>query len=145
MTISNSSGDDETMNDIAAIVCATGFDASPSIDFLPSGVLEILEFDATDDGFPLALNVHTTISREIPTLGFVGFYRSPYWGVMEMQARFLAKLWTGNAKAQKVLDEDMTMQTMMKLRKDPRRAQFPMGDYAYLMESFAEILGEYRD
>jgi hypothetical protein len=30
---------------------------------------------------------------------------------------------------------------MMKLRGDPRRAQFPMGDYAYLMESFGEILG----
>jgi hypothetical protein len=30
---------------------------------------------------------------------------------------------------------------MLKLRRDPRRAQFPMGDYAYLMESFASILG----
>jgi len=144
MTISNISGEDETIDDIAAIVCATGFDASPSIDFLPSDVLETLDFDATDDGFPLALNVHTTISKAIPTLGFVGFYRSPYWGVMEMQARFLAKLWTGITKAKKVLDGDTTMQTMMKLRKDPKRAQFPMGDYAYLMESFAEILGGYR-
>ncbi|KAH7417413.1 flavin-containing monooxygenase-like protein [Cadophora sp. MPI-SDFR-AT-0126] len=140
ITISNGSGDEDTITDIAAVVCATGFDASPSIDFLPSDILETLKFDATDDGFPLSLNVHTTISREIPSLGFVGFYRSPYWGVMEMQARFLAKLWSGDKKAREALDKDTTMQTMMKLRKDPRRAQFPMGDYTYLMESFAEIL-----
>ncbi|KAG4427441.1 hypothetical protein IFR05_017076 [Cadophora sp. M221] len=144
ITISSPSGDIETITDVAAIVCATGFGASPSIDFLPTDVLETLNFDATDDGFPLALNVHTTISKEIPSLGFVGFYRSPYWGVMEMQARFLAKLWSGDEKAKMVLGEDTTMQTMMKLRKDPRRAQFPMGDYAYLMESFAEILGIQR-
>ncbi|KAK0126543.1 hypothetical protein ONS95_008136 [Cadophora gregata] len=145
ITISNGSGDIETITDVAAIVCATGFDASPSIDFLSAEVLETVKFDATEDGFPLALNVHSTISREIPSLGFVGFYRSPYWGVMEMQARFLAKLWGGDEKAKKAVDEDTTMQTMMKLRKDPRRAQFPMGDYTYLMESFADILDIQRE
>jgi hypothetical protein len=58
-----------------------------------------------------------------------------------MQARFLSKLWTGDTAASKALAEDKTMDTMLKLRNDPRRAQFPMGDYAYLMESFSEILG----
>ncbi|OWP07512.1 flavin-containing monooxygenase [Marssonina coronariae] len=130
-----------TIEDVAAIICATGFDAAPSLDFLPEDVLKSLDFDPTDDGFPLALNVDTTLSKKVPSLGFVGFYRSPYWGVMEMQSRFLSKLWGGDAKAMRALEEDSTMESMMKLRKDPRRAQFPMGDYAYLMESFAEILG----
>lgn len=143
IAITKLTGETETITDVAAIICATGFDASSSIDFLPSDILQTLNFDARDDGFPLALNVHTTISKELPTLGFVGFYRSPYWGVMEMQARFLSKLWSGDEKAKKVLEEDTTMDTMMKLRRDPRRAQFPMGDYAYLMESFAESLGEF--
>ncbi|CZT04718.1 related to FMO1 Flavin-containing monooxygenase [Rhynchosporium agropyri] len=140
VAISTPAGDKEKITDVAAIVCATGFDASPSVDFLPADILQMFEFDATDDGFPLALNVHATISKKVPSLGFVGFYRSPYWGVMEMQARFLTKLWCGDEKAGKSLDQDTTMETMMSLRKDPRRAQFPMGDYAYLMESFAEIL-----
>ncbi|KAL2072666.1 hypothetical protein VTL71DRAFT_12009 [Oculimacula yallundae] len=140
ITISTSSGETKTITDVAAIVCATGFDASPSIDYLPDDILRILDFEATDDGFPLALNIHATISKKIPNLGFVGFYRSPYWGVMEMQARYLAKLWSGDEKARTVLGKDATIETMMKLRNDPRRAQFPMGDYAYLMESFAEIL-----
>lgn len=59
---------------------------------------------------------------------------------MEMQARFLGKFWSGNSKASKALEEDNSIEGMLKLRKNPRRSQFPMGDYAFLMESFAEIL-----
>jgi hypothetical protein len=135
-------GEDNTccISNVAAVVCATGFDASQSLNFLPAEVLQTLEFDPTDDGFPLALNCHTTVSRKFPSLGFVGFYRSPYWGVMEMQARLLGKLWSGDEKVAQALKDDTTIDEMMKLRGDPRRAQFPMGDYPYLMESFSEIL-----
>ena len=135
-------GDQEcALDDIAAIILATGFDANPSLDFLSKEMLQELDFDSTRDDFPLALNVNATVNRSIPSLGFVGFYRSPYWGVMEMQARFIGKLWSGDSKAATALAEDKTMEMMLKLRGDPRRAQFPMGDYAYLMESFSEILG----
>jgi hypothetical protein len=138
--ISDSSGNLSQISDIAAIVCATGFDASASLSFLPSDILETLQFSPTSDEFPLALNIHSTISRKVPSLGFVGLYRSPYWGVMEMQARFLSALWSGDAEAAKALEDDITIDSMLKLRTDPRRAQFPMGDYAYLMESFASML-----
>jgi len=129
-----------TITDIAAIILATGFEASPSLDFLPDEILQTLQFDSSGDVFPLALNVNSVVSSKIPSLGFVGFYRSPYWGVMEMHARFLGKLWTGDEQAAKALAEDTTMDTMLKLRKDPPRAQFPMGDYAYLMDYFSRIL-----
>jgi hypothetical protein len=138
--IADGSGNTQTISDIAAIVCATGFDASASLSFLPVDILEILKFSPDSDAFPLALNVHSTVNRKIPSLGFVGFYRSPYWGVMEMQARFLSALWSGDSKSVKALEDDATIDAMLKLRRDPRRAQFPMGDYAYLMESFASIL-----
>lgn len=128
------------LDDIAAVVNATGFDASPSIDFLPEKVLQDLEFDPTSDHCLLALDMHSTVSRLYPSVGFVGFYRSPYWGVMEMQARYLGKVWSGDAKAEESLQKDDTKEPLLKLRNDDRRAQFPMGDYAYLMESFAEIL-----
>jgi hypothetical protein len=139
--VENMAGVTTQISNATAIVCATGFDSSPSIDFLPKQILGDLQFVSDDDSFPLALNVHTVVSRLIPSLGFVGFYRSPYWGVMEMQAKFLGKLWTGDSRATKALSTDLTMDEMLKLRKNPRRAQFPMGDYAYLMESFAKILG----
>ena len=137
----DNAGQESVVEDVGAVIFATGFDASPSLDFFPEDILQALQFDPECDEFPLALNVNAAATQAIPSLGFVGFYRSPYWGVMEMQARYLGKLWSGDESAAKALEEDKTMETMLKLRRDPRRAQFPMGDYAYLMESFASILG----
>lgn len=139
-------GNRQELNDIAAVIFATGFEASPSLEFLDQKALETLQFDAKCGKFPLALNVHSTAQKSIPSLGFVGFYRSPYWGVMEMQARFLGKLWSGDAQAAKTLAEDDTLDKMLALRtsSDDRVAQFPMGDYAYLMESFSVAVGIQR-
>lgn len=137
-------GTQQIIDDVGAVILATGFDASPSINFLPQDILQHLSYDESSDKFPLALNIHSTINASIPSLGFVGFYRSPYWGVMEMQARFLGKLWSGDAQAQKALESDDTLDKLLELRADPRVAQFPMGDYAYLMESFSTTLGIQR-
>ncbi|KAB8299106.1 hypothetical protein EYC80_001219 [Monilinia laxa] len=137
-------GTQQTIDDVAAVVLATGFDASPSLNFLPKEILQHLSFDKSSSEFPLALNMYSTVKATIPSLGFVGFYRSPYWGVMEMQARFLGKLWSGDAQAQKVLDSDDSLDKVLELRIDPRIAQFPMGDYAYLMESFSAAVGIQR-
>jgi hypothetical protein len=97
-----------------------------------------------DKSFIPYTNSDLDFSRKMPSLGFVGFYRSPYWAVMENQARFLEKLWSGDAQAEQTLEEDTTMEEMLSLRQDSRCAQFPMGDYAYLMESFSTILGMQR-
>lgn len=144
-SILNVDGEEEiVLDDVAAVVFASGFDARPSIDFLPEEILQTLDFDPSGDKFPLGLDMHGAVSRHYPSLGFVGFYRSPYWGVMEKQAQFLGKLWTGDGKAAKALAEDDSREKMLKLRNNPRAAQFPMGDYAYLMESFSDILGIQR-
>jgi hypothetical protein len=139
--IDDGSGNFQPISDVAAVVCATGFDASTSVEFLSEEILKTLQFDPASDEFPLALNVHATVSQRLPSLGFVGFYRSPYWGVIELQARYIGNLWSGDTKAVQALADDTTMISTLKLRNDPRRAQFPMGDYAYLMEYFSEILG----
>ena len=141
ITVIKRDGSLDTLPNVSAVILATGFDNSPSLNFLPTKLLKDLGFVPACDEFPLALNVNTVVSRSLPSLGFVGFYRSPYWGVMEMQARYLAKLWSGDLQAERTLEEDTTMDRMLKLRGDPRRGQFPMGDYAYLMETFSKILG----
>ncbi|KAH8815433.1 flavin-containing monooxygenase-like protein [Xylogone sp. PMI_703] len=137
-TVVDDDGKVSELDDIAAVVLATGFSANESLDFLPESVLSILQYDPSASEFPVALSVHSTLNAKLPTLGFVGFYRSPYWGVMEMQARYLDRLWSGDEHAQKILQEDSTMQAMVELRTDERRAQFPMGDYMYLMESLGD-------
>ncbi|KAK1993998.1 hypothetical protein LX36DRAFT_614961, partial [Colletotrichum falcatum] len=134
------------IGNVAAVVLATGFDPSPCLSFLPPRVLEALDYSPQHPNLPLALAFHGTHVKDFPSLGFVGFYRSPYWGVMEMQARFFAALWTPPSLAPRppklfdALLDDASEWTTASLRDDPRVSQFPMGDYAYLMQQFSSAL-----
>ncbi|KAF7553572.1 hypothetical protein G7046_g7076 [Stylonectria norvegica] len=144
----------QKIDDIAAVVVATGFDPSPCLNFFSKDTLRILQHSPQHIDQPIALAFHGTHHPDIPGLGFVGFYRSPYWGVMQMQARFLTTLWSSQetdlesseGKEQlpttllQKLHDDVSIQRTLDLRDDPRVSQFPMGDYLYLMNEFAEAL-----
>ena len=127
------------IDDVAAVIFGTGFEACTSVSFFnDENLKKAFHFDNRAKEFPVALNVESTTNVNVPSLGFVGFYRSPYWAVMEMQARFLGKLWSGDAHAANTLAEDNSLGQTISLRTDPRRAQFPMGDYAFTMEHLRE-------
>ncbi|KAL7628539.1 hypothetical protein AAE478_000054 [Parahypoxylon ruwenzoriense] len=135
----------ERISDIAAVVLATGFDPGPSLSFLPPSVLETISYSPSHPNLPTALAFHGTHHSSLPTLGFVGFYRSQYWGVMEMQARLVAHLWTHpppsqSPELQQALAADDSIARTLALRADSRVSQFPMGDYAFLMQEFARAL-----
>lgn len=138
---------DGQIDDVAAVVVATGFDASPCLDFLPESVLGKLNHSPRHLEQPVALAFHGTHHPEVPRLGFVGFYRSPYWGVMQMQARVLSRLWSESGdpsvapKLSEKLEQDGSVQRTLDLRDDPRLSQFPMGDYPFLVQEMAEALG----
>ena len=145
----SSDGNEESISDIAAVIVATGFDPSPSISFLQPSVLETLSHSSAHPDLPVALAFHGTHHPTLPTLGFVGFYRSPYWGVMEMQARFVSRLFQEHAvlspssrspSLEAAFANDDSIQQTLALREDPRCSQFPMGDYAFLMQEFANAL-----
>lgn len=142
----STSQDPTTVTDIAAVVLATGFEASPSISFLPSGIQQTLALDRSNLENPLLLAFHGTHHPDVPNIGFVGFYRSPYWGVMEMQARFVTELWAQQQSGQlspsmqKALENDTSIERFKALRGDPRASQFPMGDYSFLLQEFAAAL-----
>ncbi|CAK7566154.1 MAG: hypothetical protein SEPTF4163_004090 [Sporothrix epigloea] len=143
------------IDNVVAVVMATGFNATSSLSFLPDSVKKTMSFDETDTRQPLALAFHDTHHPSVPSLAFVGFYRSPYWGVMEMQARVATALITEHAASQSwasctpqwpqlapALAEDQSIQRTLALRANLERAsQFPMGDYLYLMDSFGKALG----
>lgn len=138
----------EEIHDIAAVVLATGFDASKGLSFLPKNVQETLSLAPGDLNVSIALAFHGTHHPAVPNLGFVGFYRSPYWGVMEMQARFLAAFWQAKGgpsslpeAMRKALEQDTSIARSLSMRTHTRRSQFPMGDYAFLMQEFGSALG----
>ncbi|KAL6904110.1 hypothetical protein GGI43DRAFT_311095 [Trichoderma evansii] len=133
------------IDDIAAVILATGFDPSPCVDFLPQDILDTLQHSPQHYNQALALAFHGTHHPDVPNLGFVGFYRSPYWGVMQMHTRFLAELWSNQTGSlpdalQRKLQTDDSIRRTLSLRDNPRLSQFPMGDYMYLMQEFSEAL-----
>lgn len=134
------------LSEIAAIVLATGFDPSPSLSYLPPDVLETIGHAPEHPDLTPALAFHGTHHPTIPDLGFAGFYRGPYWGVAEMQSRFLSHLWTPQEVSPrsealtKALADDRSIEEILSMRGNPRTSQFPMGDYPYLMQEFAGAL-----
>ncbi|KAJ5161529.1 FAD-dependent pyridine nucleotide-disulfide oxidoreductase [Penicillium capsulatum] len=141
ITVKTGDGESKTLDGITAIVMATGFTPFDSLSFLPADVLQGLEY-TTDDAFlPLVLDKGGALRSEIPDLGFVGFYRGPYWGVMEMQARFLGEQWAGHqVQPIQTADQRESVRILRHPGTSTRRGQFPMGDYVGLMESFAKDL-----
>ena len=142
-TTATVSPSNETIDNIAAVVLATGFDAAPSLAFLPQGILDAISYDPSQTDLPAVLAFHGTHHPSFPTLGFVGFYRSPYWGVMEMQARFVTRMWAEETRSDalaEALQRDDSMKRTLALRSDPRASQFPFGDYPFLMQEFARAL-----
>ncbi|KAJ5553335.1 FAD-dependent pyridine nucleotide-disulfide oxidoreductase [Penicillium frequentans] len=137
-----SDGQVNTLDNIAAIVLATGYTPFDSLSLLPTDVLAALEYSEDDPFLPLVLDKGGTIRSEIPDLGFVGFYRGPYWGVMEMQARFLGAEWAKeNRQASTTEDQRQSLRVLRDSDTNSQRGQFPMGDYVGLMESFTKDLG----
>jgi hypothetical protein len=142
VTVSSESKE-QVIDDIAAVVLATGFEATDSLSFLAEDVLQTLSYDPNCSPLPLVLDMHSTVHHDIPDLGFVGFYRGPFWGVMEMQARYLGALWTDDEKATQALQSHTSPIPALRecyYHTPQELAQFPMGDYTYLMESFRSIL-----
>ncbi|TQV91464.1 FAD dependent oxidoreductase [Cordyceps javanica] len=134
---------DSSLEDVAAVVLATGFDPAPCVNFLPKDVLSTLQYSPAHPAVLLALSFHATHHPDVPNLGFVGFYRGAFWGVIQMQARLLASLWSSEEQSdvlREKLAKDGGIQRTLDLRGDPRQSQFPMGDYQFLMQDFAEAL-----
>lgn len=138
----------ETFDNISAIIFATGFDSSSSLSFLPKSILTTLGYDSSTPDLPLTLSLHSTIHSSLPSLGFVGFYRGPYWGVAEQQAAILRTLWQPDASPPPSLSAALenTGSNIPSLRscfkETPQRlTQFPMGDYTHIMESLREMQG----
>ncbi|KAK6357942.1 hypothetical protein TWF730_007298 [Orbilia blumenaviensis] len=146
--IANVTPSEEKINDVAAVILATGFKASTSLSFLPGNIQEKLAVAPNDLNNTVALAFHNTHHPAVPNLGFVGFYRAPYWGAVEMQARFVTALFSYGgplshslpASMAESLKNDTSIKRTLALRTDPRASQFPMGDYAWLSQEFGTAL-----
>jgi hypothetical protein len=134
------------------IIEATGYKAD--LDWLDPWVRDLLADESTAPNLriPYLLSRGSVLSRRLPTLGFVGFYEGPYWGVMELQARLLARSWAkrGSEQLQSLVpelykyDDTKRMQEAMNQRS-LQVPQFWMADYVGLLEEFARETEVSRD
>lgn len=142
VNIETADGHSESLKNVTTVVMATGFTPFESLSFLPKDILATLEYSSEDPFLPLILDKGGTIRSEIPDLGFCGYYRGPYWGAMEMQARFLGDFWSkGNTEGSTQSLEMGNIRILREPKGRASRSQFPMGDYVGLMESFSRDLG----
>lgn len=148
----------ETVNNISAVINATGFDSCGSLSFLSAEVLKQLEFDPTNTRLPMVLDTSYMAQHSgVPGIAFLGF--TPVnWGIMEMQARAIAAKWSNGLPFEDPASRNALVTHMRSLREainDPKRRsevpQYLFSDYIGLMEQAgrelkaAKINGSYGD
>lgn len=120
-----------------AVVLATGY--APNLDYLPSPLLAALSFDAEDALQPLLLG-KTVFPPGIDSLAFVGMYRGPYFGTIELQARWACAV---IAESSEPLTESEMADAIVEesaIRMQNPRPQFPHPDYVLMSDAIASRL-----
>jgi cation diffusion facilitator CzcD-associated flavoprotein CzcO len=121
---------------IDRIIACTGYQCS--LDFLEDDLLNVLEYNETDGFAPMTL-AYEAFHPQVPNLGFVGMYRGPYWGIMDLQARMVAELWSQRYNpSNDTLSH--AMEVARQIRSHTPRAQFPHFDYIGYTDTLADQL-----
>jgi dimethylaniline monooxygenase (N-oxide forming) len=125
-----------------AIVWCTGYRPDPP---LWSGAdLAALGADLDDPRQPLLLH-RCTFHPDLPGMAFVGLYRGPYFGVIELQARWAAAVLSGQLAPPSPAQLRTGLARELAIRRLRPRPQFPHGDYVELADGIAAELGVLPD
>lgn len=137
---------------MVGIIEATGYRVG--LDYLDTDVKDKLEHDIRCPRIPFLFTQGSTIG--LPTLAAVGFYEGPFWGVMEMQARYILGLWAHEPTSPGIVADISGHRIVWSTAaREIREAlnsanslqvpQFWMSDYVGFMEEFAREAGLTRD
>lgn len=124
--------------EVGTVFFATGFQSR--LDFLSEELRNQMKFAGDDTFIPLPLH-HATFPAASDTLAFAGFYRGPYFGTMELQARWIAGTFSGALPLPDKATREKGVAEALAMRTSWPRPQFPHGDYIKLSDSFATAIG----
>jgi dimethylaniline monooxygenase (N-oxide forming) len=132
----------DSRREIAAdtVVMATGFRAT--LPFLNNDDKAKIEFDENNQFMPAILS-ETVWPNEIQDMGFVGFYRGPFFAIMELQARWVAGVFSGDIEPPSKDDLMSGIEKARSIRSAMPRPQFPYGDYVDFADRLAKKVGCY--
>ena len=125
---------------ITHIIFATGFRPSSSSSILPSSLLSDLSFSEADHFLPILLH-RATLHPSLPNAAFVGHYRGPFWGIIELQARWCAGLFSGSLPWPSLDELKEGISAEEKMRSSRPRMQWPRGDYVGFGCDLAQTVG----
>jgi hypothetical protein len=135
--------DNDTIDNIGAVVYATGYSPATALEMLHHTEKEGLHYDPTSMRLPLILEQWQTTNQGSGNMALIGFYEGPYWPIMEMQARLTAARWFDDKQPPQKPQEEA--EKLLELRKamqarDLDVPQYWFGDYLGYMEELAQEL-----
>lgn len=129
---------DQSHENVDAMIFCTGYRAD--LPFFSSEILDQLGFQPDDELQPLLLH-KTVFPKNLFGMAFVGLYRGPYFGVMELQARWACMVFSGNLPPPSKEEITLGIAEEQKIRAMVPRPQFPHGNYVGLCEELAQQIG----
>lgn len=126
--------------DIDAVVMCTGYVSR--LPFLSREILETLEYDPFDQLQPVLLHKQVFHPR-LPGLAFAGYYRGPYFPIMELHGRWIARVACGELPLPPLAELEAGIEIERGIRNRRPRPQFPHGDFVRLADGLAREIGAY--
>lgn len=117
------------------IIFCTGYHVH--IPFFDQLILEKLSFDPNDLLQPMLL-YKSVFPKDISNIGFVGMYRGPFFGIMELQARWICMVFSDKVAMPNEVEINKGIQEELDIRLQIPRPQFPHGNYVAFAEELAE-------
>lgn len=130
--------DGDIITGVDRVIACTGYESK--LDFLNQDILETMDYDQTKRNSPFTL-CWDAFHPQLPGLGFVGMYKGPYFGVMDLQARLVAGLFKGDiTPTEKAIAEALEESQSIRDSSSSCAPQFPRYDYIGFMDSIASQL-----
>jgi dimethylaniline monooxygenase (N-oxide forming) len=120
------------------VILCTGF--STELACLDPATLGTLGFDGRDQLQPELLH-RSMFHPDLPGLTFVGHYRGPYFPVMELQSRWIARILAGELPTPDRITMLAGAAEEKAMRARMPRPQFPHGDFVGLADGLAREIG----
>mmetsp|Transcript_6325 Transcript_6325/g.9833 ORF Transcript_6325/g.9833 Transcript_6325/m.9833 type:complete len:293 (+) Transcript_6325:217-1095(+) len=114
------------------IICATGYHVA--LDFLSEEIKNEIQYDPQDLLQPVLL-FESIFPRDTRTMAFIGMYRGPFWGAIELQARWAMAIFSGRLAMPPRPEIQEGIKKEMQIRHQRPRPQFPKADYVAMCES----------
>jgi cation diffusion facilitator CzcD-associated flavoprotein CzcO len=152
----DSTVEEEILSGVTSLICCTGYSPDLESHFgssattteedddlpSPSNILETINYDPGDTFSPMTTYLETLHPR-LSNLAFVGMYRGPYMGVVELQARLASEHLSGKSTCS-LSNEQVRkgLETSEAIRhQDPSLCpQFPRFDYVGFLDSLVGSL-----